>query len=118
MNAAGEFLLNTLEQTLRAVAFNSNEIVGCLPSKLLATFSATGKSTDVYHTTFPSFSAAAIRPGVIAVAGTASASETRGANEAIASAADPSKNLLRGSWLCIFNLQFRIYGEVEDMEVF
>src|SRR5215813_4719321 len=70
------------------------EIPEYLLSKSLATFSATGKSTDVYQTTFPSFSAAATRLGVIAVVGTASARETRDAIEPIAKAADPFRKLL------------------------
>src|SRR5215467_1714429 len=77
------------------------EIPEYLLSKSLATFSATGKSTDVYQTTFPSFSAAATRLGVIAVVGTASARETRDAIEPIAKAADPFRKLLRGRLLCI-----------------
>src|SRR6516164_6879112 len=67
------------------------EIAGCLVSKPLATFSATGKSTDVYQTTFPSFSAAAIRAGPVAVAGTVSANETRGVNEPCRAPPTPSR---------------------------
>src|SRR5712691_686921 len=42
---------------------------GYLPSNARATFSANGRSTDVYQTTLPSFLAAAISSGVIALAG-------------------------------------------------
>src|SRR5579872_5735859 len=46
---------------------------GYFASKLRAIFSAIGKSTDVYHATLPSFCAAAIKSGVIALAGGAAA---------------------------------------------
>src|SRR5215831_8031298 len=42
---------------------------GNFASNALPTFSASGKSTDVYQTTLPSFFAASISCGVIAVAG-------------------------------------------------
>src|SRR5664280_1350358 len=42
---------------------------GYLASKALATFSASGRSTEVYQTTLPSFLAASISAGVIALAG-------------------------------------------------
>ena len=42
---------------------------GYLASMALATFSASGRSTEVYQTTLPSFLAAAISSGVMAVAG-------------------------------------------------
>ena len=42
---------------------------GNLASKDLAIFSASGRSTDVYQTTLPSFLAASINAGVIALAG-------------------------------------------------
>src|SRR5471030_1221398 len=42
---------------------------GYLASKALATFSASGRSTEVYQTTLPSFFAASIKAGVIALAG-------------------------------------------------
>src|SRR5262245_41486724 len=77
------------------------EIFEYFVSKPLATFSATGKSTDVYQTTLPSLSAAAIRPGPIAVEGTASASEKRGVTEPIAMPAAPFKTVLRVSSLRI-----------------
>src|SRR6185437_16360755 len=38
---------------------------GCLPSNSLATFSPSARSTEVYHTTLPSFLAASISSGVI-----------------------------------------------------
>src|SRR5262249_17733156 len=71
----------------------------------------------------PSFSAAATRLGVIAIAGTASARETRDAIEPIAKAADPFRKLLRGKLLCIaaptrFLGHDAGYGEVKNMEVF
>src|SRR6266851_9158529 len=92
------------------------EIAGYLVSKPRATFSATGRSTDVYQTTLASFCAAAIRAGSIAVAGTASASETRGASEAAASAADFFSKLLRDSGLRISGYR-AVYCKIEDMEV-
>src|SRR6516164_4798431 len=70
-----------------------------LASKARATFSATGKSTDVYQTTFPSFCAAATNAGL---AGTASANVTRGASATVASAADCWRKPLRDGGLRIF----------------
>src|SRR4051794_31956302 len=52
---------------------------GNLASNALAIFSASGRSTEVYHTTLPSFFAASTSDGMIALAGGTAAS-TRLAN--------------------------------------
>src|SRR5262245_10885128 len=73
------------------------EIAGYLLSKALATFSATGKSTDVYQTTLPSFCAAAIKAGPTVLAAAPTAGETRQAMEERVRAAEPARNDLRGN---------------------
>ena len=55
---------------------------GYLASKALAMRSATGRSTAVYQTTFPSFFAASTRAGVILVGAGAAANAPRGAAQA------------------------------------
>src|SRR5206468_7006728 len=57
-------------------------------SKARATFSAAGRSSEVYQTTLPSFFAAAISSGVIELAGGAAAF-TEAENEPIARAVPP-----------------------------
>src|SRR5262245_26897406 len=77
------------------------EMAGYLLSKALATLSATGKSTDVYQTTFPSFCAAAIRAGPAVLAGAATAREMRDIIEETLRATEPARKFLRGNWCCI-----------------
>src|SRR5262245_2583371 len=65
---------------------------GYLASKALATFSASGRSTDVYQTTLPSRRAASINCGVME-AGSGGAALSGDANVLAARAAVPCNNL-------------------------
>src|SRR6185437_6109653 len=62
---------------------------GNLASNDLAIFSASGRSTEVYHTTLPSFFAASTSAGVMLVAGGAAAMTLAGNAAPAANALDP-----------------------------
>src|SRR6185503_17786181 len=88
MDAARIFLADALEHALRAGT------PGYLASKALPTFSDSGRSTEVYQTTLPSFFAASISAGVTASAAGA-ADTTRVDSAAVASAVEPCRSLRR-----------------------
>src|SRR5919106_6527455 len=67
---------------------------GYFTSNALAIFSATGRSTEVYQTTLPSFFAASINAGVMALAG-GDAPQTGEVNAVAASAAEPVRTSRR-----------------------
>src|SRR5512135_1425518 len=85
------------------------EMPGNFCSNARATFSASGKSTDVYQTTMPSFCAAAMRSGVIAVGGGAAA-RTGVANRvpaaALAAVACSTSRLVNPRFMAILLLVF------------
>jgi len=77
---------------------------GYFASNALPTFSASGRSTDVYQTTLPSFLAASISAGV-ALSAAGACAQTRVANAAPPSAAEPFRMSRREN----LNLYMRLH---------
>src|SRR5260221_5180226 len=76
---------------------------GYLASKALATFSASGRSTEVYHVTLPSFLAASISSGVIFCA-SGGAPRTGVTNEPAAAIVEAASTWRRVSFLVMLHL--------------
>ena len=73
VDVAAVLLVDALEHALGAGALDAQATPGNFASNDFAIRSARGRSTEVYQATLPSFLAASIKVGVIAVAGGAAA---------------------------------------------